>query len=100
MKKNEFVIVKGLDIKQLNQKAKALKKEIADLTMDKNMKKLKDLKQIDKKRKELAQVLTVMNQKQLLAKLELAGETSDKRQESSKKVAKVKTTVEKEGSSL
>lgn len=70
MKKNEFVIIKGLDIKELRLKSKAFKKEIADLTMDKNMKKLKDLKSIDKKRKELAQVLTVLNQKELLAKLE------------------------------
>lgn len=70
MKKNEFVVIKGLDIKELRLKAKAFKKEIADLTMDKNMKKLKDLKSIDKKRKELAQVLTVLNQKELLAKLE------------------------------
>lgn len=70
MKKNEFVIIKGLDIKELRIKLKVFKKEIADLTMDKNMKKLKDLKSIDKKRKELARVLTVLNQKELLAKLE------------------------------
>ncbi len=70
MKKNEFVVIKGLDTKELRLKAKAFKKEIADLTMDKNMKKLKDLKSIDKKRKELARVLTVLNQKELLAKLE------------------------------
>ncbi len=70
MKKNEFVIIKGLDIKELRLKSKAFKKEIADLNFDKNTKKLKDLKSIDKKRKELAQVLTVLNQKELLAKLE------------------------------
>lgn len=70
MKKNEFVIVKGLDIKELIVKLKTLKKEIENLHFDKNMKKLKDLKSIDKKRKDLAQVLTVLNQKKLLAKLE------------------------------
>ncbi len=70
MKRQEFAAIKGLDIKELRLKLKTFKKEIADLTMDKNMKKLKDLKSIDKKRKELAQVLTVLNQKELLAKLE------------------------------
>ena len=70
MKRQEFAAIKGLDIKELRLKLKTFKKEIADLTMDKNMKKLKDLKSIDKKRKELAQVLTVLNQKQTLAKLE------------------------------
>lgn len=70
MKKNEFVIIKGLTLKELKIKVKTLKKEIADLTLDKNMKKLKDLKAISKKRKDLAQALTVLRQKQLLAELE------------------------------
>ncbi len=70
MKKNEFVAIKGIDLKELKEKLKALKKEIADLHLDKNMKKLKDLKSISKKRKDLAQVLTVLNQKKLLAKLD------------------------------
>ncbi len=86
MKKNEFVVIKGLDIKELKTKLKTLKKEIADLSMDKNMKKLKDLKTIDKKRKEIAQVLTVLNQKQTLAKLEPKVEEEKKgRTEVSKK---------------
>lgn len=70
MKKKEFVIIKGLDIKELKIKIKTLKKEIIDLTLDKNRNKLKDLKSISKKRKDLAQSLTVLNQKQTLAKLE------------------------------
>lgn len=70
MKKNELAIVKGLDLKELKDKIKTLKKEIAELTMDKNMKKVKDLKSISKKRKDLSQVLTVLNQKQTLVKLE------------------------------
>ena len=70
MKKNEFVIIKGLDIKELIVKAKTLKKEIAELTLDKNRNILKDLKSIDKKRKEVAEVLTVLSQKQALALLE------------------------------
>ena len=70
MKKNEFVQIKGLDLKELKAKAKALREEIANLTLDKNMKKLKDLKMILKKKKELAQVLTVIRQKELLQELE------------------------------
>ena len=70
MKKNEFVIIKGLDLKELKIKANALKKEIADLVMDKNMKKSKDLKLVSKRRKDLASVLTVLRQKQLLVELE------------------------------
>lgn len=70
MKRQELIQIKGLDLRQLKEKAKALKVEIADLVLDKNMKKLKDLKIIRKKRKALAQVLTVARQKELLAKLE------------------------------
>lgn len=72
MKKNELTTVKNLDISQLKEKAKALKKEIADLTLDKNMKKLKDLKLISKKRKEIAQLLTLIKQKEIIGKLEEA----------------------------
>ena len=70
MKKNELTQIKGLDNKELKAKAKILKKEMADLTLDKNMKKLKDLKTIGKKRKDLAQILTVLRQKELLTILE------------------------------
>lgn len=70
MKKNDFLQIKGLDIKELKVKTKAFKKEIADLSLDKNMKKLKDLKQVGKKKKDLARILTVIQQKELLSKLE------------------------------
>ena len=70
MKKNEFSQVKGLSVKELIDKTKQIKKEIADLTLDKNMNKLKNLKTISKKRKDLARVLTVIKQKALLEKLE------------------------------
>lgn len=86
MKKNEFVQIKGLDIKELKDKAKALKVDIGKLTMEKNMKKLKDLKTISKKRKDLAQVLTVIKQKELLGQLESRVES----QESSKKAEETK----------
>ncbi|MBI2334841.1 hypothetical protein HYU96_03480 [Candidatus Daviesbacteria bacterium] len=60
MKKKEFV----------HADPKVLKQEIANLVLDKNMKKLKDLKMIFKKRKELARALTYVRQKELLAELE------------------------------
>lgn len=70
MKKNELTQIKGLDMKELREKAKAIRKEIANLVMDKNMKKLKDVKLVYKKRKDLAKALTILRQKDLLAKLE------------------------------
>lgn len=70
MKKNEFVQIKGLDVKELGVKVKALRQDIANLTLDKNTKKLKDLKGISKKKKELAQILTVIKQKEMLGQLE------------------------------
>jgi len=79
MKKNELAQIKGLDIKELTEKAKTLKAEISKLTMEKNMKKLKDLKTISKKRKDLAQILTVLRQKQLLEELTPKTENSEKK---------------------
>ncbi len=70
MKKQDFVQVKGLDLKELRIKVGTLKGEIANLILDKNMKKLKDLKTISKKKKEMARVLTVIRQKELLEELE------------------------------
>ncbi|MBI2196285.1 50S ribosomal protein L29 [Candidatus Daviesbacteria bacterium] len=86
MKKQEFIQIKGLDLKELNIKAKALKDEIASLTLDKNMKKLKDFKMVSKKKKELAQILTVIRQKELLGQLE----SQVKHKESNEEVSKVK----------
>lgn len=70
MKKNDFVQIKELDLKELKLKVKTLTEEIISLTLDKNMKKLKDLKTISKKKKEVAQILTVIRQRELLAQLE------------------------------
>ena len=81
--KNE---IKVLDITALLQKAEALKVEIGDLVLDKNMNKLKDLKSISKKKKEIARVLTVLNQKKMIEKLE----TGDKSLESGEKAEETK----------
>ena len=70
MKGNELVQIKGLDIQALREKVKSFRKDLADLVLDKNMNKLKDVKTISKKRKDLAQILTITRQKQLLAELE------------------------------
>lgn len=71
MKRTEFFKVKELSIKELIDKVRQLKKEVADLMIDQNMKKLKDPKAVFKKRKDLAKVLTVLRQKQLLEQLEV-----------------------------
>ena len=86
MKRQEFVQIKGLDLKELKIKVKALKEEIANLTLDKNMKKLKDLKIISKKKKDLAQILTVIRQKDLLEQIE----ARVKSQELDKEVSKAR----------
>lgn len=70
MKKNDFNQMKNSDIKELLIKVKTLKAEIADLVMDKNSRKLKDLKAISKKRKDVSQVLTIVKQKQIMSDLE------------------------------
>lgn len=70
MKKNELNQLKSFSSHELVDKAKLLKKEIADAIFDKNMKKLKDTKTVFKKRKDLAKVLTILRQKHLLARLE------------------------------
>lgn len=70
MKKTELNSLKGLSLKELADKAKLARAEIAEAVFDKNMKKLKDLKSIFKKRKDLSRILTILQQKQLLAELE------------------------------
>lgn len=72
MKKNDFAEIKKLDLKGLYGKVATLKIELGDLELDKNMKKLKDLKKIFKAKKSLAQILTLINQKEFIEKLEKA----------------------------
>lgn len=70
MKKNEFAEIKKMDIKALKIRAKKNQKEITDLTVDKNMNKMPNLKLIKTRRNELAKTLTVLKQKSELEKLE------------------------------
>lgn len=70
--------MKTLDIEALSAHAVLLRKEMADLVLDKNMNKLKDRKAVAKKRKDLAQTLTVLRQKQLLVLLETGKESAGK----------------------
>lgn len=70
MKKSELTQIKGLDPKELKNKAKSLRDEVASLLIDKNTNKLKDKKVIFKKRKDLAKVLTLLRQKELIIELE------------------------------
>lgn len=70
MKKQELADIKKGDKKFLTDQVGKIKQEIADLVMDKNMNKLKDLKSIFKKRQNLAQILTVLKQRELVERLE------------------------------
>lgn len=62
--------IKAMDAKSILTTVKQLRGEIADLVVDKNLNKLKDLKTVGKKRKDLARTLTVLNQKRVLESLE------------------------------
>lgn len=70
MKKNNLSEVKLLEVKEILARVNSLRKELADLEIDKNMKKMKDVKIISKKRKDVAQMLTIAGQKRLLKELE------------------------------
>lgn len=70
MKRNDFLEIKNLTKKEIVKKVGDLKNEILSLIIDKNTKKLKDLKVISKKRKEVAKMLTLIKQKTLLESLE------------------------------
>ncbi|RJP46914.1 MAG: 50S ribosomal protein L29 [Armatimonadetes bacterium] len=70
MKRNELAEVKKMDLVALDEKAKVLGREIADLTIDKEMNKMSNSKALKNKRRQLAQVLTVRRQKELLQELE------------------------------
>lgn len=71
MKKNDLAEVKKMDIKQIKEKVKKTRTEIAGLVIDKNMGKLANLKAVKSKRRDLAQTLTVLKQKELLEKMEV-----------------------------
>lgn len=58
-----------MDIASLTKKAAGLVKEVMDLSLEKNMHKLKNFKSVVQVRKNLAQVLTVLNQKNVLEAL-------------------------------
>lgn len=70
MKKNEFSQLKEQTIKALQTQLKKEQKELADLCLDKNMRKLADIKAVSKKKKDMARILTVIGQKQLVEQLE------------------------------
>lgn len=85
MKTNDFKKLKNLTLEEIKQKTQAARKELAKLVMDKNMKKLKDVKAVSKKKKELAQLLTLGRQKKLLSDLEpVVAEAKEAKKETKK----------------
>ena len=81
MKRVEFKELKNQDLKQLMQKLRQAKKDYDEALMDKNMKKLKDVRAASKKRKDIARMETLIRQKELLgelkSKVESGVKTSD-----------------------
>lgn len=76
--------IKVLDVAALLSKAKALKTEIRDSVLDKNIGKVKNLKSISRNKKDLARILTVVSQKQAIAALEPRTESVEKSEVKSK----------------
>lgn len=73
MKRNDLTEIKKMNLAALEAKAGQLKKEIADLILEKKMNKISNLKIIKSRRKDLAQIFTIRRQKQLLAEMEGGG---------------------------
>lgn len=69
MKKIELAEIKKMDGKLITERVKKAQAELADLTMDKNMKKQANLKTLKNKRRDIAQMLTILRQKQILESL-------------------------------
>lgn len=70
MKKQQLKEIKEVGVAELKRKLGLYKKELASLVLDKNSKKLRDIKAVYKKRKDIAQVLTILRQKELLQQME------------------------------
>ena len=68
MKKQQLNEIKNKSIKDLKAQVKSIKKEIANLTMDLKLGKLKNLHAISAKRRDIAQTLTLVNEKLILEK--------------------------------
>jgi ribosomal protein L29 len=88
MKKKDLQDLKALDLKSLKERAAKASSEVADLILDRNMNKLKDVKAVFKKRHDLARILTVIRQKELLGELET---NEDNEKNESKKKGGVKS---------
>jgi ribosomal protein L29 len=88
MKLNDLQEAKRLDSKTLLERVKTLRGEIADLVLDKNMDKLKDLKAISKKKKDMAKYLTILRQKELLDQFSKVQEAVSEEEKDEKKTKK------------
>lgn len=96
MKRTQLKEIKDLALKELILKINTAKLEIADLSLDKNTNKLKDIKSVSKKRKDIAQMLTIVRQKQLINQLESAGQLETAEVAETLKTDKPKKRIKKE----
>lgn len=69
MKKQQLNEIKNKSVKDLKAQVKNIKKEIANLTMDLKLGKLKNLRAISAKKRDIAQTLTLVNQKLVMEKI-------------------------------
>lgn len=70
MKRNELAEIKKMEIGSIAERIKRTRKEIAEQTVDKNLKRLANKGALKSKKRNLAQMLTILRQKQLLQQLE------------------------------
>lgn len=68
MKKQQLNDLKNKSIKDLKAQVKNMKKEIANLTLDLKLGKLKNLRAISTKKRDIAQTLTLVSQKLIVEK--------------------------------
>lgn len=91
MKRVDLTEIKNLTEGEIFKKVVIAREELVDLSLDKNMGKLKDIKAVVKKRRDIAQMLTILRQKQLLGEVE----SRVKYLESSEEVKSKKEIVKK-----
>lgn len=70
MRKNDLAEIKKMNVSEVKDRVKKVRKEIIGLVLDKNTGKLANLRGVKSKRRGVAQMLTVLRQKEILAELE------------------------------
>ena len=71
MKRSIFAEIKLLKTEEIKKKVNSLRIDLEEAVLNKNMRKLKNVRSVSKIKKDIARVLTILGQKELLEKLKL-----------------------------